>query len=414
MAETIYSGDARLNYVLDGNVYEAAKKRIRWLFEEFDGKVSVSTSGGKDSTVVLELAREVASELGVPTIKAHFLDQEAEYEATVTYMRYLMDREDVDLDWYQIPFRLFNATSHSEQWLHVWDETLSDEDWIRPKEPGSIHENPFFKGKGKRRQQIDRFKEVLTAINEKDGGAVITGMRAEESPTRRIFMVSNPIYKWVTWGSAGKAHTKGGLPPYYLFHPIYDWSYRDVWKSIYENDWKYNSFYDEMFKYGVPLRGMRVSSFHHETSMQALDFLQEIEPKTWERATRRLSGINTYAHVGEGISEWYLHGKAHLPYMFDRWTEYLDHLIDNLVESDADKAKYRRQQAATERSLPWIPRQEIAKTMCVQVIYNDLYGSNLAAWALTQKTADAQKWWENWKEEQGAKFDYEGELGRAV
>ena len=43
------------------NVYEAAKERINYLFNEFDNVV-VGFSGGKDSTCVLNLALEVAEE----------------------------------------------------------------------------------------------------------------------------------------------------------------------------------------------------------------------------------------------------------------------------------------------------------------------------------------------------------------
>ena len=53
----LFTGPARPKYIIEGkNVYEAALDRIRWLFEEFDGHVSVSNSGGKDSTVCVELA----------------------------------------------------------------------------------------------------------------------------------------------------------------------------------------------------------------------------------------------------------------------------------------------------------------------------------------------------------------------
>ena len=52
-----------MNIYLNKNVYEAAKDRIRFVYREFKNVV-VNFSGGKDSTVVLHLALEVAEETG--------------------------------------------------------------------------------------------------------------------------------------------------------------------------------------------------------------------------------------------------------------------------------------------------------------------------------------------------------------
>ena len=52
-----------MKYYSKENVYEASKRRIRELFEDFPNVV-VAFSGGKDSVVVFHLALEVAEELG--------------------------------------------------------------------------------------------------------------------------------------------------------------------------------------------------------------------------------------------------------------------------------------------------------------------------------------------------------------
>ena len=49
---------------LKQNVLEAARERIAWVFDEFDGEIEVAFSGGKDSTVILELALEEAEKRG--------------------------------------------------------------------------------------------------------------------------------------------------------------------------------------------------------------------------------------------------------------------------------------------------------------------------------------------------------------
>lgn len=398
--DPLFTGKARPHYFLPGTVFDAALRRIRWLFDEFDGHVSVSTSGGKDSTVVTELALIVARERGALPLKVHFLDQEAEYQSTRDYLRRLADRDEIAMDWYQIPFRLFNATSHHEQWTHVWDENLDDTTWLRPKEPDSIKENPFFKGRGKKRHQVDRFKEVLHAMNERDGGAILTGMRCEESPTRRVFMTSVPSYKWATWCSGGTKGNRNDPTGPYLFHPIYDWSYRDIWKAINENDWDYNIYYDAMFQRGIPTRSMRVSSFHHEQSQNSLSTLQEIEPKTWERAVARFPGVNTYNKVGDDIYAMYRDPK--LPYMFTTWTEYVDYLITHLVEGDENRRMFYKQWANAEHVLPWVPRREIVRAMYYQVMFNDAFGSGMNTWVSTQKSPAKKREWAQWRKEMAA------------
>ena len=70
---------------LEKNVYEEALDRIRFIFDNHDD-VIVSMSGGKDSTVLFHMAYIVASERGRLPVKVFWLDQEAEWQATVDYM----------------------------------------------------------------------------------------------------------------------------------------------------------------------------------------------------------------------------------------------------------------------------------------------------------------------------------------
>lgn len=405
MSELLFSGRARPHYFLPGTVYDAALKRIEWLFDEFDGQVAVSCSGGKDSTVVVELAAKVARERNEPPLKVHFLDQEAEYQATIDYMRRLNQRDDIRLEWFQIPFRLFNAANHADEWSYVWDEDLTEDQWMRPKEPDSIKVNDFYDGKGR---VIDRFKPLLSAMNKRTGGAILTGMRCEESPTRRVFMTSTPSYKWVTWCGAGervKGTGKGTDRPaehhYYLFNPIYDWSYRDVWKAIESGGWDYNVFYDHMFRYGVPTRSMRVSAFHHEESMGSLNYLQEVEPETWEKATQRYGGFNAFSQVGEEQFQ----GRRKLPYMFSDWDEYFEHLVVKLIPDEDNRRRFRQQRDRARREVgDFVPDDEIMISVVGSVLGNDVYGATTDKWISAQKNPDVRAAWLAKKKEEGYAF----------
>lgn len=352
-----------IQYALPSNVYDAALNRIRWLYDEFEGNVTVSSSGGKDSTVVLNLAIQVAKEKGCLPVRVQWLDQECEFEATVDYQRRMMHRPEVLPEWYQIPFRLFNATSAEETFLNVWGE---GEEWVRDKEPDSIHVNDF---------GTDRFVPLLEALGNRVGGCLLTGVRAEESPARRLGLTTQTTYKWATWGKKNRKHV--------AMHPIYDWTYRDVWKAISSNGWEYNRMYDLMHRYGIGSRQMRVSNYHHETAVHALFFLQEIEPQTWEKATKRLRGISTAGHLGK--ADYFVHD---LPFMFRDWHEYRDYLLQHLITDEALRDSMAAKFAALDEHLWYTPADRRAK-VCVQTILaNDAYFTKIDQFIATFRLRD--------------------------
>jgi predicted phosphoadenosine phosphosulfate sulfurtransferase len=106
---------------LNQNVYDAALERIRFIFKEIP-VVICSVSGGKDSTVIYNLCMKVARELNRLPLKVMWIDQEAEWQATVDQIKTMMYDPDVDPMWFQMPIRLFNATSIYEHWLNCWDK----------------------------------------------------------------------------------------------------------------------------------------------------------------------------------------------------------------------------------------------------------------------------------------------------
>jgi len=245
-------------------VLEATKKRLNWIFDEFPNVV-VSVSGGKDSTVVFELSYEIAKERGRLPLRVFFIDQEAEWGATIEQIQSIMYREGVDPYWMQVPMVLFNATSHQDHWLKCWDPDKRAL-WIHPQDPISKKENIY---------GTDRFEHMFKEVFRVEFGdtptANIGGVRAQESPTRMTSLTYLPKYKWVTWGK--KFYAQLG---HYTFYPIYDWGYTDVWKAIYEHGWNYNKIYDLQYQYGVGLNDMKVSNVHHETAVQNLFNVQEM------------------------------------------------------------------------------------------------------------------------------------------
>lgn len=341
-------------------VLEAAKQRIRYLFSEFD-KVVVDISGGKDSDVVLRLTLEVAEELGRLPVPVRFIDQEAEWQGTVEHVRELMALPGVEPMWIQVPFRIYNATSFKEHWLTAWgaDEPL----WMRERESDSIKENVY---------GTDRFQPLFQAITRYHWGdqrvAQIGGVRGEESPTRLVGLTTQATYKWITWGQI--QNRKRG---HFVFYPLYDWSYMDVWKAIHDHGWSYNRVYDAQWQRGYRVRDMRISNLHHETSLMQLWFLQEIEPDTYARLTQRLEGIDTAAKMGR--IDYF---PSELPSMFADWRDYRDHLARNLLDEET-RASMERIFEGQERRLG--TAEPVMKAHVKAIMANDWEGVKLAAFA---------------------------------
>jgi predicted phosphoadenosine phosphosulfate sulfurtransferase len=314
------------------DVLEAARQRIRWIFSEFPNVVC-NVSGGKDSTVLWHLALETAQELGRTPLKTFWIDQEAEWQSTVDIIREWMYHPDVEPHWLQVPFKIFNATSTTEHWLHAWDPER-EEDWIHPADPIAIRENPY---------GTDRFHDLFKAFAKyhfpDQPCAFLNGMRAEEAPARSVGLTEQVTYKGETWG-----RTEDSKRKHYSFAPLYDWSYLDIWKAIHSNGWPYNRHYDAQYRYGIPLPRMRVSNVHHETAVHSLFYMQEVEPETYERLCARIDGIDMAGKMGK--DDYFV---SDLPPMFQDWREYRDFLLEKLIDNADWRERFEKRFAYHDR-----------------------------------------------------------------
>jgi len=316
---------------LDKNVYDSAIERLEYIFDEFEN-VIVASSGGKDSTVIFNLALQVARKKKKLPLKVMFLDQEAEWQSVIDYTKEIMYHKDVEPMWYQVPIRLFNATSMQEAWLECWKE---GEQWMREKDDISIKVNDF----GTNRFH-DSFPKILKKLYPEQNACYLIGMRCEESPARVASLTQLLTYKAITWGKryTPKATFESKGYGHYYFAPLYDWTLSDIWKCIHDNKWNYADIYNKMYQYGISPIKMRVSNLHHETAVHQLFFLHEVEPKTWAKLTQRLKGINQTKHLKQG--EMFRVSK--LPYMFKDWKEYRDYLLDKLITIPEHQKKFRK------------------------------------------------------------------------
>lgn len=355
MATQIY--DASLN------VLEAARARIRFVFDNFR-EVHVSISGGKDSTVLAHLAlleaRRRARKVGL-----FFLDEEAVYDSTIQMIEYLMELypEATNRLWLQIPFALTNAVSLAQSQLIAW-EPGKHKIWMRPKKAYSIHAAPWDRRQETVRDKVKGFGFYDVIENWErchSGVAYLVGLRATESMNRWRAMIKHPVEiggERVYWGTRNGANVS--------LYPIYDWNFSDVWKYIHHEGLRYSKIYDFQFRKGMALNEIRVSSLIHEKSFKSLCELPEFEPKTYARLCERIKGIEFAQETGKAAKMFRV---SKLPQGYKSWRQYRDFLLATYHDPTI-------RQTFERRFSRHLDNEFVARQQCRQLVLND-YENNL-------------------------------------
>jgi len=354
------------------NVLEAGLERMRYLFDEFE-HIYVNISGGKDSTIVYNLAMQVAKEKDRLPLNVLFLDQEAEWDATINYVKEIMYSPNVKPFWFQIPFRMTNSTSQFDAFVNTWGES---EEWLRDKDPIAIHQAGW---------KTDRFhpffEEFMAYYHPNEKAIHIAGVRGEESPSRLLGLTNASTYKWITWGKTLNA-SKG----HYNFYPIYDWSYKDVWKYILDNKLAYNLVYDYQYQHGIPVNKMRISNLHHETAIHQLFYMAEVEPENYNKLCARIHGIDSAVKSNSGGFFVY-----ELPFMFSDWKEYRDFLLENLIQDEAERIKFRKAFAQQEAIYEPYLATKMFKVHVQTIVANDISHTKLSNFDRSRECYEVRK-----------------------
>jgi len=355
------------SYAAQKTVLEAARERIRFVFDNFDdGKIVVSVSGGKDSTVLAYLALQEAKRRG-RRIGLFILDEEVLYQSSVDQVDHLMNLfpENTIPLWLQCEFNLTNATSVEEGQLVAW-EAGKHKLWMRPKRQGSIQHPPWDRAKQTVRDKnkgfgfydvIENFERSYTST------AFLVGLRAAgESPNRWRAVVKNPVEiggRRVYWGSKKGANV--------ALYPIYDWNFHDVWRFIHDEKLRYSRIYDYQFRKGYPISQMRVSSLTHERAFKSIVDLPEFEPRTYAKLLKRIKGIALAQETGKSAK---LFACRKLPRNYRSWIAYRDFLLS--THADPERKPIFERRFARQRNNQYVARQQ-----CRQLLLND-YENNLA------------------------------------
>jgi predicted phosphoadenosine phosphosulfate sulfurtransferase len=305
------------------NVYDAAIKRFEYLYDNFD-KVIISFSGGKDSTVCLNLALEVAKKKNRLPIDVVFFDEEAIHPETIEYVERVANNPDVNFKWYCVPVQHRNACSRKQPYWNCWDKK-EEHKWVRPLPSKAITELYGYGYVGNKYVKVN-FKDVPTIpefapmmFDAADGKiAMVRGIRADES-LRRYRSVANkvelnwlngPVYSY--WSDTHKEWQHGsGKGQIYMCSPIYDWVTFDVWTAPRLFGWDYNKSYDIMSMAGVSFSDQRVCPPYGEEPLGGLWIYAQCWPHMWHKMINRVHGAATAGRYAN--TELYGFGKLQIP-----------------------------------------------------------------------------------------------------
>lgn len=341
------------------NVLDASLDRVGYIFDNFEN-IIVSISGGKDSTVIAHLFLKEAHKRS-RSIGLFFLDEEVVYQSTIEQIDYLMNLypKNTNRFWLQIEFNLTNATSIEESQLIAWDSRKKNL-WMHKRRHYNILNQPWsHKTTVRDKNKGFGFYDVINNFEMSfNNTAFIVGLRADESLNRYRAVSKNAGYKDIMWST-----TKGKN---YTFYPIYDWNTTDVWKYIGVNELKYHKYYDFLFKKGVYIPYMRVSSLIHEKSFKSICELPEFEFETYQKLQKRIKGISFAQETGNNKKMFQV---KELPKNFKSWGGYKKFLLEQYPDKE-------KKHIFEKRFSKHLNNDYVARQQCRQLILND-YENNL-------------------------------------
>lgn len=324
------------------NCLEGTIERISLLFDLYE-RISVSVSGGKDSSVLFHLAWKEAAKRN-RILDVMFIDQEAEYRNTIDIIRHIAAHPNVKMHWYQIPFCMTNSVSYEQDYLNCWDGGQ-----FRQREPDSIHDIG--------RPTNLTWEKILPTIENTHTTptAQLIGLRSNESLNRYRAVTKYPAIDNLYWSS------KTGNSNLINFYPIYSWGFDDIWRYIFDEGIRYNKIYDMQFNKGYQKEDMRISCLIHEKSYHCLSDLPEFEPDTFEWLCRRVKGIDTAMRYA---SEKQMYSNEKLPSHYKSWYDFREFLLKNHPNE-------RQRQRFIDRFAGQPENDDVYKQQVGQLLIND-------------------------------------------
>lgn len=309
---------------LDKNVYEAFCERINYLFDHFQC-ISFSVSGGKDSSVMVQLANRIAKERG-RMFDVFFLDFEAQYKATIQHIYELKQLSQINqFHHYCLPLENEdNASSILRPTWIPWDEKERHL-WVRemPEDAINIDTVPgqVFRSGQEWEDLLAQYPLWLRDKYGTDKVAIVVGIRADESFHRfRAVAFGKNLYNGQNWTTK----IKKGV---YNCYPLYDWRTEDIWHAVSRFDLKYNAVYEMLWKNGISIHEQRICHPYGADQRTSLNQWAKLEPDTWHKVVNRVSGAN-FGNIYAKTTLLGHHGSEKPDYM--SWEQYAVFLLESI------------------------------------------------------------------------------------
>lgn len=297
------------------NVFDEGVSRMSDVYKA-GSRVICSFSGGKDSTVCLELCIIAARETGRLPVEVIMRDDEIMFPGTFEYAERVAARPEVKFHWVYACQPVINVFNRECPYFWVFDPLLDPDRWVR--------QPPAFA------KRIDELN-IEALISPKrfpvaDGQRIVEvlGLRGDESLQRMLGVFSSKGYM------AGAR--RDGVEK---CRPIYDWRDWDVWRAMKEFKWDYNEAYDVMARVGIKRSLMRIAPpTMNPMGVATLSMAMNAWPVWFDRVAKRLPGARTAANFG-------LRAVRPLKYLGESWQEcYRRTCIETAPKWIAERSMY--------------------------------------------------------------------------